>query len=100
MYIFDYLNIYCFYYCYYCRLATAQEQISLLKDEITRLKASTNSVKGTVTIEADNHDLKWRLQQLQQQYDYTVSKLTALSESSKHSEVKLEVHYYCFIYVS
>jgi hypothetical protein len=41
--------------------------------------------------EADNQDLKWRLQQLQTQYDYTVAKLTALSEASKHSEVKLEV---------
>jgi hypothetical protein len=44
-----------------------------------------------IAAEADNSDLKWRLQQLQTQYDYTVAKLTAQSENSKHSEVKLEV---------
>jgi hypothetical protein len=58
---------------------------------VTGLCAYVCVIVAQLPSEADNQDLKWRLQQLQTQYDYTVAKLAALSEGSKHSEVKLEV---------
>ena len=55
------------------------------------LPGTDDAIKNQVGESAENIDAKWRLQQLQTQYDYLVSKTAAQNEASKHADYKIEV---------
>lgn len=71
------------------RLSTSEDQLNQIKEENSRLRSS----KGVVSDNNDNSDVKWRLQQLQTQYDYMVSKTTAQTEANKHADAKIEEYH-------
>ncbi|KAJ1428031.1 hypothetical protein B484DRAFT_396992, partial [Ochromonadaceae sp. CCMP2298] len=72
------------------RLASAEDQLAQLKEEGLRLRANGNNAGKGLSSDADNMDLKWRLQQLQTQYDYLTSKTAAQLEAHKHGDVKMD----------
>ena len=71
------------------RLLAAEEQLTQLKEDNARLRSSKPQAQPVV-VEVENSDSKWRLQQLQTQYDYLVSKTTAHSAASNQLTSQIE----------
>lgn len=73
--------------------ATHNTKVLLSKFCIGRSTAETNSTSLLQGADAENQlrETQWRLQQLQTQYDYLVSKSSVQNESSRHAESQIEV---------
>jgi Ca2+-binding EF-hand superfamily protein len=84
---------------YKARLDSAEDQLRLARDENDRLRGLDQLHQRTPSrgdnLERDDvamqlRDAKWRLQQLQTQYDHAVSKAEAQQEAYKLSEEQIE----------
>eukprot|EP01035_Chromulina_nebulosa_P017157 gene17157-22671_t len=79
---------------YKARIAVLEEQLENFKDENARLSQKQRSDNQLPNINGDLEsklrDTKWRLQQLQTQYDFMASKTAAQSQTFKHMESQLE----------
>jgi len=92
---------------YKARLSAAEEQLAVLQNENQKLRIATNKssiapappsinmsasfAKGSNgELESQLRDANWRLQQLQTQYDYLVSKSSANNQNAKYSEDQVE----------
>ena len=92
---------------YKAKLSAAEEQLAVLQNENQKLRIATS--KGSVApappsmnmtasftkgnnseLESQLRDSNWRLQQLQTQYDYLVSKSSANNQNAKYSEDQVE----------
>lgn len=71
------------------RLLATEEQLTQLKEDNARLRSSKPQAQPVV-VEVENSDSKWRLQQLQTQYDYLVSKTTAHTAASNQLTSQIE----------
>lgn len=75
------------------RLVAAEETIAQLRDENSRIRADGGAPRGGGKGSGDDaalRDANWRLQQLQTQYDFLVSKTSAQGQSSKALETQME----------
>jgi DNA repair exonuclease SbcCD ATPase subunit len=78
---------------YKARLTAAEEQLSQLRDDNARLRQESNNLPARGKTDTDGHQLRdtnWRLQQLQTQYDFLVSKTSSQGNAFKQNEEKLE----------
>jgi chromosome segregation ATPase len=77
---------------YKARLTAAEEQLSQLRDDNARLRQESNDLpaRGKADTEGLLRDTNWRLQQLQTQYDFLVSKTSSQGNAFKQNEEKLE----------
>jgi len=78
------------------RLNTAEEQLELLRQENSRLRsgAATAPAGGKRSAagldDSTTRDANWRLQQLQTQYDFLVSKTSSQSQAYKQMEAQID----------
>ena len=94
---------------YKARLTAAEEQIAAMRDENSRLRAGGGSaglgavsrssaasaaVGGDHNQDSQLRDAGWRLQQLQTQYDFLVSKTSSQGQANKLIEEQMEVRNY------
>jgi DNA repair exonuclease SbcCD ATPase subunit len=77
---------------YKARLTAAEEQLSQLRDDNARLRQESNNLPARGKADTDGllRDTNWRLQQLQTQYDFLVSKTSSQGNAFKQNEEKLE----------
>lgn len=77
---------------YKARLTAAEEQLSQLRDDNSRLRQESSDfpARGNPDTESQLRDTNWRLQQLQTQYDFLVSKTSSQGNAFKQSEEKIE----------
>lgn len=95
---------------YKAKLSAAEEQLAILQNENQKLRIagskssslpapvphtttnmSSSFAKGNnAELESQLRDANWRLQQLQTQYDYLVSKSSANNQNAKYSEDQVE----------
>ena len=75
----------------HCRLVAAEETIAQLREENTRLRVDGGGARsGGGGDEGALRDANWRLQQLQTQYDFLVSKTSAQGQGTKALETQME----------
>lgn len=81
------------------RLNTAEDQLEQLRQENNRLRSTSSSSgaapaavsKRSVAVDDGTaRDATWRLQQLQTQYDFLVSKTSSQGQSYKHMEAQID----------
>lgn len=81
---------------YKARLTTVEEQLAKLERENAKLRATAGSGgsgagKKEADLENQLRDTAWRLQQLQTQYDYLVSKSSSRNDANKSAEQQIDV---------